>query len=73
MSEYKGIKGFQVQTRTEDPSEYAQQHWKIILMQEHGHLVVTLNTAIDYQEDSAGIQTAGMIMGNNPGTGTDCS
>ena len=24
MSEYKGIKGFQVQTRTEDPSPYAQ-------------------------------------------------
>ena len=24
MSEYKGIKGFQVQTRTEDPTPYAQ-------------------------------------------------
>ena len=24
MSEYKGIKGFQVQTRTEDPVPYAQ-------------------------------------------------
>ena len=24
MSEYKGIKGFQVQTRTEDPAPYAQ-------------------------------------------------
>ena len=25
MSEYKGIKGFQVQTRTEDPVPFAQQ------------------------------------------------
>ena len=24
MSDYKGIKGFQVQTRTEDPTPYAQ-------------------------------------------------
>ena len=24
MSEYKGIKGFQVQTRSEDPTPYAQ-------------------------------------------------
>ena len=24
MSEYKGIKGFQVQTRTEDPTPFAQ-------------------------------------------------
>ena len=24
MSEYKGIKGFKVQTRTEDPTPYAQ-------------------------------------------------
>ena len=33
MSEYKGIKGFQVQTRTEDPVPYAQA-LEIILMQE---------------------------------------
>ena len=37
MSEYKGIKGFQVQTRTEEvPFAQALQ---IILMQDHGHLV----------------------------------
>ena len=38
MSEYKGIKGFQVTTRTEDPVPL-HKNWQIILMQEHGHLV----------------------------------
>ena len=44
MSEYKGIKGFQVQTRTEDPVTICTSNWQIILMQDHGHLVVALNT-----------------------------
>ena len=44
MSEYKGIKGFQVQTRTEDPTPYAQA-LEIILMQDHGLSGGNLNTA----------------------------
>ena len=31
MSEYKGIKGFQVQTRIDDPSTNGNTNWRFLL------------------------------------------
>ena len=82
MSEYKGIKGFQVQTRDGNPSEgiagdffynSTTGQFKTI-----GAGVGSwassgaVNTARGWMA-SAGIQTAGMIMGGDPGARTDAT
>jgi hypothetical protein len=65
MSEYKGIKGFQVQTRTEDPTPYAQAladnpyagAWSS---------VASMNTATDNLASLGTTTNAMGVGGNNP-------
>jgi len=67
MSEYKGIKGFQVQTRTEDPTPYAQalannpyaRTWS------SGGSLNTARSNIN----GAGVQTAAIAFGGNIASG----
>jgi hypothetical protein len=73
MSEYKGIKGFQVQTRTEDPTPYAQA----LADNPYGGSWGSggnLNQARS-RPGAAGIQTAALGFGGDgspvPAAGTD--
>ena len=69
MSEYKGIKGFQVQTRSSDPVPYAQA----LADNPYGGAWASsgnVNLARGWMA-SAGTYTAGMIMGGDPGARTD--
>ena len=68
MSEYKGIKGFQVQTRTEDPVPYAQA------LADNPYAGAwgsggTMNTARRYL-GGCGIQTAALGIAGYVGGGT---
>ena len=68
MSEYKGIKGFQVQTRTEDPVPYAQA------LEDNPYAGSwgsggALNTARDGMLGGAGTQTAGQVTGGRSSPG----
>jgi hypothetical protein len=65
MSEYKGIKGFQVQTRTEDPVPYAQA------LADNPYAGVwsaggNVNSARFLFDSGVGSLTAGLIAGNSP-------
>ena len=65
MSEYKGIKGFQVQTRTEDPTPYAQA------LADNPYAGVwssggNMNTTRFGFASGTGTQTAGMISAGEP-------
>ena len=65
MSEYKGIKGFQVQTRTEDPVPYAQA------LADNPYAGVwgaggNLNNARFLFDSGVGSLTAGLVAGNSP-------
>ena len=65
MSEYKGIKGFQVQTRTEDPIPYAQA------LADNPYAGVwsaggNVNSARFLFDSGVGSLTAGLIAGNSP-------
>ena len=70
MSEYKGIKGFQVQTRTEDPTPYAQA------LADNPYAGAwgsggSLNTArTGLAPAQAGTQTASLAFGGNPNVDT---
>ena len=85
MSEYKGIKGFQVQTRTEDPSPTEAQSGDFYYNSTTGQFknIITggaplgawasapsLNTA-RYNAAGNGLQTAGLVFGGDvpPSTG----
>ena len=69
MSEYKGIKGFQVTTRTEDPVPYAQAladnpyagAWS-----SGGNLNTARNAIVSI---SHGSESSGLVFGGNPLTG----
>jgi hypothetical protein len=65
MSDYKGIKGFQVQTRTEDPTPYAQA------LADNPYAGVwsaggNVNSARFLFDSGVGSLTAGLIAGNSP-------
>ena len=69
MSEYKGIKGFQVQTRTDDPVPYAQA------LSDNPYVGAwssggAMNTAkYGVTNGTCGIQTAAISAGGHPDLG----
>ena len=68
MSEYKGIKGFQVQTRTEDPVPYAQA------LADNPYAGVwssggNVNEG-SFAASGAGTQTAAVLFSGNPNPST---
>ena len=65
MSEYKGIKGFQVQTRTEDPVPYAQALADNPYAGSWG-AGGNLNNARFLFDSGLGTQTAGLVAGGLP-------